>query len=182
MTKALKKDRNERFASAQDMARDLSAAVPGLGLRPSGAPQPLPRLPEPPGALGNPGGGARLPPEPGSLPTTMPAAGAPPSPVSATVPAPILVQIATPTPVPPRDGSGASGDTLASLGGPGVTEAPPNVEIANPLPFAGTLQSRDGRRLLAPRRSVGVGLVVVLVAVALAAGFLLGWAAATATR
>jgi serine/threonine protein kinase len=178
MAKALKKDRNERFASAQDMARALTAAVPSLGLRPSGAPQPLPRLPEAP-ALG-----ARLPPEGvASVPVTMPAAGAPaPSPASA--PSPVQVASAAPvpmaSPVPPRPGSG---DTLASLAGPTVADAPPNVEIASvALPFSGTLQSHGGRRSYAPRRSVGIGLVVVLVAVALVAGFLLGWATATAMR
>ena len=59
---------------------------------------------------------------------------------------------------------------------------PLNVEMASPLPFSGTLQSKGVRRSYAPRRSVGVGLVVVLVVVALAAGFLLGWATATAMR
>jgi len=174
MAKALKKDRNERFASAQDMARALTAAVPGLGLRPSGAPQPLARLPEQPALM------ARLPPEPGSIPTTMPAAGTPPSPASATAPPPILmVPMPSPSPVPPRPGSG---DTLASRDGLAVTEAPLNVEIASALPFSGTLQSKGARQSYASRRGVGVGLVAVLVAVALVAGFLLGWATATAMR
>jgi hypothetical protein len=123
---------------------------------------------------------ARLPPEPGSIPTTMPAAGAPAPLASAATPAPIImVPMVTPSPAPPRPGSG---DTLASRDGLNVTEAPTNVEIASPLPFSGTLQSKGGRRSYAARRSVGVGLVVALVAVALAAGFLLGWATATAMR
>jgi eukaryotic-like serine/threonine-protein kinase len=174
MTKALKKDRNERFASAQEMARALTSSVPSLGLRPSGAPQPLPRLPDQVPLM------ARLPPEPGSVPTTMPAAGAPPPlPVSAPVPIVATAPSPMPSPVPPRPGSG---DTLASVGGPTVVDAPGHVEIPSVLPFSGTLQSKGARRSYAPRRGVGVGLVVVLVVAALVAGFLLGWGAATAMR
>src|SRR5580658_872478 len=177
MAKALKKDRNERFGSAQEMAHALTSAVPNLGLRPSGAPQPLARLPEQVPL------NARLPPEPGSVPTTMPAAGAPaPAPVSPPAPVPIVIAapLVMPSPVPPRPGSG---DTLASRGGPtAFTDPPTHIEIPSLLPFSGTLQSKGVRQSYAPRRSVGVGLVVVLVGVALVAGFLLGWATATAMR
>ena len=73
---AVTKDRNERYATALDMARDLAAAVPQLGVRASGAPQPLARLPElssllvasAPVASNSPStlaaGGCPLPPEP----------------------------------------------------------------------------------------------------------------------
>jgi serine/threonine-protein kinase len=180
--KALKKDRNERFATAQEMAQALAAAVPSLGLRASGPPQPLARLPEQPARpREQPPLDARLPPgaEPGSLPTTMPTAGGAPPPPSGSGPAPIPI-ISLGAPAAHRTGS--SGDTLASgQGGPVITEAPLNVEIAA-LPFSGTLQSAGGRRSYAARRSVGAGLAVVLVLVALVAGFLLGWATAVATR
>ncbi len=39
--RALKKDRNERFASAAEMARALAGAVPGVGGRASAAPAPM---------------------------------------------------------------------------------------------------------------------------------------------
>jgi len=151
MAKALKKDRNERFASAQEMARALAVALPNLGLRPSGAPQPLARLPEQ-GLM------ARRPPDP-PMSTTAPASAPPPR--------------------------GTSGDTLASLGGPSITEAPPHVEIASHASaMGGTLPSIgvEGRSQLFSRRAIPPWLVVALVAAALVAGFLLGWATAMSTR
>jgi serine/threonine-protein kinase len=190
--KAMKKERNERFATAQEMAQALAAAVPSLGLRASGPPQPLARLPEQPARPREQSPlDARLPPgaEPGSLPNTMPTAGGAPPLPSGSGPAPIpIISFGSPgspgspaSPGVPR--TGGSGDTLASgQGGPIITEAPPNVEIAASLPFSGTLQSAGGRRSYAHPRSVGAGLAVVLVLVALVAGFLLGWATAVATR
>jgi serine/threonine protein kinase len=156
IARALKKDRNERFASAHEMAHGLAAAVPHLGVRPSAAPRPLNRLPDVASIL-------VLSPPPGSL--TPPAAASAGSPTAPAVALPAR---------PP-------GDTLASLAGPTVTEAPLLVEVmsGSTSPLGETLPSTGAKaHSYAPRgRGVAPVLVVVLVVGALIAGFLLGWAA-----
>ncbi len=157
IARALKKDRNERFASAHEMAHGLAAAVPHLGVRPSAAPQPLNRLPDVASVLVPSIG------PPGS-PTTLAAAagGSPPAPA-----------VGLPARPP--------GDTLASLAGPTVTEAPANVEVVSgpASPLGETLPStgaKKGHSYAARGRGVAPAVVVVLVFGALIAGFLLGWA------
>ena len=131
VARALQKDRNDRFSSAHEMSRALSAAVPHLGLRPSGSPQPLARLP------GDMSLSERLPPvgpPVGSgqgvapVPTTMPAAGG------------ALPAAASP-PVAPR---ASGGDTLASVAGPlGARERRHPGERRWPLGDRGAAPGRD---------------------------------------
>jgi hypothetical protein len=125
-------------------------------VRPSAAPRPLNRLPDVASIL-------VLSPPPGSL--TPPAAASAGSPTAPAVALPAR---------PP-------GDTLASLAGPTVTEAPLLVEVmsGSTSPLGETLPSTGAKaHSYAPRgRGVAPVLVVVLVVGALIAGFLLGWAA-----
>jgi serine/threonine protein kinase len=170
--RALKKDRNERFSSAVEMARALSTAVPGLGGRPSAAPLPLSRLPDVPSLLGQRFESPRT----AASPALSHEGGQGPAP---TAPMPI-------SHVAPRGGgspvpgpSHAPGGTLSSPVAPAVVEAPPNVAFAAPkITFGETLPSKDGRSSKPEaRRPRGVSWTVtsVLVVAALAAGFLLGW-------
>ena len=153
--RALKKDRNERFASAIDMARALSASAPSHGQ------QPLSRLPDVASLLAP------------SLPA--PATYASPRPPS---PAQAKVSPTAPEVVPRAPGVG---DTLSSALGrdllgllPPESPAPaPTVEARAP---GTTLQSQDLPifERASGRKGVAPALVAVLVAVALAAGFVLG--------
>jgi serine/threonine-protein kinase len=153
--RALKKDRNERFATAIDMARALSAFAPGAGQ------QPLSRLPEVASLL--------APSVQGTPPTFA-------SPQPAASPSP-RTQAAPSEPPPPR----ASGDTLSSPVAKGIVvrspSEPPAVQIVDARAPGTTLPSEDlpilerGRH----RRGVAPLLVVGLVVGALVAGFLLGW-------
>jgi eukaryotic-like serine/threonine-protein kinase len=167
--RALKKDRAERFASATEMARALSAAVPALGGRPSGAPVPLSHLPDVPSIFGPPAGSPPTAASPlghfdasgGDLPATAGVLAIPESHVTAKQ-------------------HRAPGGTLASPAVlTAVVDGPSNVEFATyRSSFGETLPSKDGARVnkRASGRSVPVGLVVGLVVAALVAGFLLGWA------
>jgi serine/threonine-protein kinase len=167
--RALKKDRNERFSTAGEMARALTAAVPGIGGRASGPPLPLSRLPDVPSIFG-----------PAGDPT--PTAASPPSPTGAresarpgTKASPDLGQVLFNHPRP-------AGSTLSSPAAPAVVEPPVNVAMAAPkASFGETLPSKDGPRGSRDKRGAGgrvvsVKLVVALVLAALVAGFLLGWA------
>jgi hypothetical protein len=162
--RALKKDRNERFSTAGEMARALSAAVPGIGGRASGPPVALSRLPDasadPPPTAASPQGQGEV-----AKRSTKPAKGSPD-----------LGQVLFHRPR-------AEGGTLSSPIARAVVDPPVNVAFASPKgsSFGETLPSEDGprsgRRKRGPGgRVVSVNLVVVLVLVALVAGFLLGWA------
>jgi serine/threonine protein kinase len=162
--RALKKDRAERFSSAIEMARALSTAVPGIGGRASAAPLPLSQLPDVPSLFG-------------------PTLG---SPATAASPGGMLDSRAVPqtAEMPTQEISGTqprAGGTLASQAASPVIDAPANVAFAQPkTSFGETLPSKDGPRASRSPdsrrgRGVGVGLVTVLVAAALAAGFVLGW-------
>ncbi|HEX3769333.1 MAG TPA: serine/threonine-protein kinase [Polyangiaceae bacterium] len=177
--RALKKDRNERFGSAQEMSQALAALVPSLSGRPSTAP-PLTRLPDvhplfgpqahdfigpPPTAASPAGSGERV----------VERSGVGVAPTAAM--ASFGDTAKTPTP------QKAPGGTLNSPSAPLVVDPPLNVAFASPKgmsEFGETLPSKDGR--IKPKRregearaGVSPALVVVLVLVALAAGFLLGY-------
>jgi serine/threonine protein kinase len=158
LAKALKKERSERFGSALEMARALSATSPGAG------PQPLSRLPDVASMFA----------------PSMAAAG----PVAPTVPDNGPSTLAAPgvSPADPFAGR-PPGDTLASpaVGAVVVTPAP-SVQIVESRARGGaTLPSEDLpvlERSVRPRRGVAPLVVVVLVALALVGGFLLGWTVA----
>jgi len=174
---ALKKNRDERFGSAQEMLRALSAAVPGTPFvldatgHDASRGVALSRLPEVHSVL-LPGGAQR--PAPGS-PSASPVAAAPTR-VSAA---------SALDPVPAN--AGAGGGTLASPAAPVHIESVPQVVMVNPAmasPFTGTLPSKDpGEKRGRPsnRPGISVMFVVVLVVLALSAGFLCGWAVGRAT-
>jgi serine/threonine-protein kinase len=142
VARALKKNRDERFSSALEMARALVAAAPALGALPIG------RLPDVGGLVVSSGVKPTAPPTMGS-------------------PADALEIRQSP------------GGTLASTPAVAVVEPRPQIVVLEPAPPSETLPSKDlpifGRRL---RRGIPPGIVVCLVAGALAAGFLLGWALA----
>ncbi len=156
LKRALKKERDERFPSAVDMARALAAVAPNAAFRsepPGGevaAAVALSRLPEVNSVL------APL----ASFPNTSrvakhPSAG-PPSPEPAAT-------------------KGSFG-TLASPAAAPVAEPPAHVVVVPPGPLGGTLPSKDRKSRPRVRRGVRPILVALLVACALSAGFLLGWA------
>jgi serine/threonine protein kinase len=167
LARALLKDRDQRFQSALEMARALTAAMPHMGQpdlaqgKPAGA-IPLSRLPEvpsmfAPSALHAPAVGS-------GVPSTAPAL-----PVAAPID-PALAQTVAP------------GSTLASAPAPAVgPEQQPHIVVIAPQGALGeTLPSKD-LPMLAPGggrivRGIAPLVVVMLVTGALLAGFLLGWA------
>ena len=170
--RALKKDCNERFSSAVEMARALSTAVPGHRRTTVGGAAPAE---PPPGRTVVPRPALRIPATAAS-PAASHEGGQSPAP---TAPMPISHVAprggASPVPGP----SHSPGGTLSSPTAPAVVEAPPNVAFAAPkITFGETLPSKDGRSSKPEaRRPRGVSWTVtsVLVVAALAAGFLLGW-------
>ncbi len=157
--RALKKDRNERFASAIDMARALSASAPNHGQAP------LSRLPDVDSLLAPsmPAPATYASPRPPG-PSSAPAKGSPTAPE-----------------VAPR--ARGVGDTLSSaIGRDLLAQLPPEppaptAPTVNEARAPGTtLQSQDLPILERSQGSKGIAPVVVavLVAVALAAGFVLG--------
>ncbi len=170
--RALKKDRNERFATASEMARALAAAVPSLAGRPSGPPIPLSRLPDVPSIFGPPADPTQTSPSPRN--PASPRESARPG----TKASPDLGQVLFnhPAPTPARK----PGGTLSSPAAPAIVEPPVNVALAAPkASFGETLPSKDdprsGRRS-SSGRAVSVNIVALLVAAGFVAGFLLGWA------
>jgi serine/threonine-protein kinase len=164
LARALKKDRDERFASAQEMSRALAAAIPGAVLRsevPGGeasAAVALSRLPEVPSVL------APL----AALPSTSRVAKRPSGPATAE---------------PKSPGKGSFG-TLASPAAPAVADPPAHVVVVPPSPLGGTLPSKDRpsrHSRLSARRGVEPTFVALLVACGLLAGFLLGLAVGRAS-
>jgi eukaryotic-like serine/threonine-protein kinase len=168
--RALKKDRNQRFSTAGEMARALAAAVPGIGGRASGPPVPLSRLPDVPSVFGPPGEPTPTAASPKATGETARSSSRPAGKGS-----PALGQVLFGQP------ARAPGGTLSSPAAPAVVEPPVNVVFAGPkASFGETLPSKDGPRSSSTRKSggraVSVNLVVVLVLASLVAGFLLGWA------
>ena len=171
---AMQKDREQRFQTALEMSRALTAAFgtseTGPSTAASPAASPLSRLPEVPsvwmpvGLTPNAGGALAGGRSPGSAPP--PAAtqtNPPPAPAAAgTLP------------------SKGPGGTLASPIGRNQSANPPPPPVAIVGASHGTLPS-ENLPMFAPatgKRGIAVPVVVVLVLVALAAGFLLGLAAA----
>jgi serine/threonine protein kinase len=158
---AMQKDRGQRFQSALEMARALSAALGAEGAAPAGG-LPLSRLPDVPSMfvpMRSSGPGASTPP-----PMTM---GSMPPMTSASQP-PVELNV-------------GPGGTLASPHGRSVTEPPPQVVMVGAS--HGTLPSENLPMFSAhglSRRGVVPWLVIVLVVGALVAGFLLGYATARA--
>jgi len=173
---ALRKDREERFPSALEMARALALAAPHLTQRTDGsvgkitaaAALPLSRLPEIPSVFTP------------SLLGPMPMAESLTHPGSSGVP---LTAAAEQVRVPSR----APGGTLASPAGsqPPVADPAPFVMMVAPQTLGETLPSNDLPIIARGHSSVIQGVppwvVVVLVMGALLAGFLLGWAFARMT-
>ena len=179
--RALKKDRNERFASALEMAQALSAALPGLTGRPSGPPVPIHLLPDVPGLLASDTNGPRTAASPKEArdPSEHGARGKGVAPTAA-------MQALLDTANAPRPAR-APGGTLNSPLAPSIVEALPNVSFAAPkgASFGETLSSKTsedggGARRKGDDASVTRGvsgwLTIVLVLGALVAGFLLGLA------
>jgi len=176
LKRALAKNRDERFGSALEMARALAAAAPHAAQRADGsvgritaaAALPLSRLPEVPSVFG----------------PSFPASPAPPTESSGRYSSQSspMTAAAAQVHVPPR----AAGGTLASPAGsqPPVTDPPPLVMMVAPATLGETLPSKDlpiiARGALRAGGGVAPWAVLLLVAFALLAGFLLGWAAARA--
>jgi eukaryotic-like serine/threonine-protein kinase len=177
--RALKKDRNERFASALEMAHALAAALPGLAGRPSGPPVPINVLPDVPGLLPSETNGPRTAASPKEArePSEHGAHGKGVAPTAAML---ALLDTAK-APQPAR----APGGTLNSPAAPSIVEAPPNVSFAAPKgSFGETLSSKKSEDAGARRKGDGAALTrgvsgwltIALVLGALVAGFLLGLA------
>ncbi len=172
VTRALKKNRDDRFASALEMARALATAAPSVVARSDGsvgriaaAAMPLSRLPEVPSVYA-PSGPAPV--------QTAAAAGVGNTTLPSALP-PTAQGDAPQRPLSP-------GGTLASPATPAVAEAVPQVVVLAGQGFAlgETLPSKDLPVISKNedvRRGVGPLVVTLLVVAALVAGFLLGFAA-----
>jgi serine/threonine protein kinase len=159
---AMQKDRVQRFQTALEMARALSAALGAEAASPANA-LPLSRLPDVPSMY---------------LPVRS-------SPTASSGPVPTQQGVGPqgpPLPQPVVDVNVGPGGTLASPHGRSVTEPPPHVVMVTAS--HGTLPSENLPMFSAHgasgRRGVAPWLVIVLVLGALLAGFLLGFAAARA--
>jgi serine/threonine-protein kinase len=152
MARALQKDREQRFPSALEMARALSAAV-GTG---EPTQQPLSRLPDVPSLFA----------------PSLNAVGSAPQPTPATI-----IENAPPT-SPPIGPSG----TLASPQGRPVSEPTPHVRVqggtlpSEDLPMLDPVARGAPRIAGASPGGVRASVVGVLVFAALVAGFVLGFA------
>lgn len=182
--RALKKDRDERFASAAEMSQALVAALPKLPRHSVHPPEAAP--PGTPGRIPDGAAGAAAP--------VVGGAGAPA--LGGAAAAGPLRPSRAPSGITPTSGAGGSGpvpggeveapeeshgrergSTLASAADPRGTlqSASPQVRMvpsadAKASSKSGALFGREVRG-----RGVPVGLVVVLVLCALLIGFLLGW-------
>jgi serine/threonine-protein kinase len=156
LARALRKNRDDRFPSALEMARALVAAVPQVASADTQT-SALSRLPE-------------------VAPVFAPQAGAGvPSTSSMRVGDPVLPLVAVPATV----GQQRSGATLASNPGAVVADPEPQVIIKPPAgSTGGTLPSGDLPMIGAKAgRGVPAWMVALLVLAALGAGFALGWVA-----
>ena len=164
VARALKKNRDDRFSSALEMARELVAAAPHAAAAATdgqfhGGGVALSRLPEVSSLFAPQVGGG--------VPSTSPM-GAPAG--------------AGPGAAPVGDAAGrAAGGTLASAAGRAVADPVPIITIAPPAAsVGGTLPSKDlpiiGSGFPGASRGIAPWVVAVLVMAALGAGFTLGWA------
>jgi serine/threonine-protein kinase len=147
--RALRKDRNHRFQSADEMAHALAQAASAAAAMPGSHP-----APNTPIVMPAPPRDSRVPPSPAPVGPTLGSFGS-------TKPAPHHPPAVTP-----------AGDTLASPSsrrGRG-SHPPPEIVLVDDDP--GT------RSFAGARRGVAPALVLVLVVLALGAGFLLGFAVA----
>lgn len=161
VARALKKDRDQRFGSALEMVHALGSMTPPATSPIGGARE----LSESSGV----GQLSRLPQVAPMLATTA-SSMVPGSLLGVTEPAPLADT--------PHPGRKKPSGTLASAAAPSpVAEPVPQIAVAA---IGGTLPSKDLPRIVSGRvhdpKSVRPRLVVALVALALAAGFLLGWA------
>ncbi|HTQ47885.1 MAG TPA: hypothetical protein VMI75_34245, partial [Polyangiaceae bacterium] len=165
VTRALSKNREERFPTALEMARALVAAAPHAASSPGDARggHALSRLPEVASIFAP----QRGPGVPSTARMDGGGGGAP------------VMTAGSPGAAPEGAAEKAPGGTLASAQpGQPVTDPPPHVMVVAAATASETLPSKDlpiiGR---GPGRGSGVApaLVVILVAGALVAGFLLGW-------
>ena len=177
LARALQKNRDERFPSALGMARALGAAVPhlaqrldgGIGKMTPATALPLSRLPEVASVF-----------TPSLLVPTAPQEAYVPRTASTPAPrSPATEYAASPARAP--------GGTLQSPAGSQrpVADPAPFVMMLSPQTLGETLPSKDLPMIARPPGRVVQGApawtVVVLVLVALVAGFLLGWAFARMT-
>jgi serine/threonine protein kinase len=152
VVRALKKNRDERFGSALEMARELVAAAPQAAAQGTDA---LSRLPEVPSLFAPHVGGG--------VPSTSPMG------------AQAAAQNAAPA--RPGDPGRATGGTLASAPGQSVADPAPQIVVVPPAAsIGGTLPSKDLPVIAGARRGIAPWVVAVLVVGALVAGFTLGWA------
>ena len=160
VARALRKNRDQRFPSALEMAHTIASV--------SLADAPLPDGRVPPGSVAAASPLSRLPQIRSALATSTPALPAPTSLLAQTTPAP-----AVSTPAPRRH---KPGGTLESPAAPQtIADPPPIVAIAS---MEGTLPSKGMPVIATGRRGVSRLVVALLVAAALGVGFLLGWASA----
>jgi len=168
--RALKKNREERFASAAEMAQALASAAPGVAGHAAG------QHGDPLGAPARPADAASA--APGAIPSAGPTrrsqspSGMPPPPIAGSAPAGEGVR--------PDEAQGRGrGGTLASNAGPrrGRRSSSPPVVIAEP--DAGTepatAKSATPARRRVRSRAVPVGWVLVLVLCGVLSGLWLGW-------
>jgi serine/threonine protein kinase len=179
VARALKKNREERFPSALEMAHALGAAASLLAQRLDGGIATVPsafllsHLSEVPSVFAPP-----LP-TPVAAPEPYPLQGRPRPALPTASPAPAIA--------PAMDAARAPGRTLASSSGSQnpVVDPPANVMMASGQTLGETLPSKDLPMIVRGSggvlQSVPAWTVVVLVLVALGAGFLLGWAFARMT-
>ena len=161
--RALKKNRDERFASAIEMSRALASSAPTTASRTD--PPAVPGVAAPPAATA------------AGLPKTAPSPFAPPPAQANVLP---VGAAATPS----ADGGGllhpTSRGTLASPPAPVVVDPPAQVILVpprasgDPRAFGETLESRPPAKA-ASATGVAPAIVGILVACALTAGLLLGW-------
>ncbi len=177
LERALRKNREERFQSANEMTRALTAALPAGALR------------------AERGAGARASPTPDA--SARATKGARPGPEEAGREVPVASAVnrrgVVDSPIPPtinekldvrplQPPAGGKGGTLASPQAAVVIDPVPQVLLVDPQRFGGTLPSKtqevselasSGRPL--PRLGVAPKVVVLFVACALAVGLALGW-------
>jgi serine/threonine protein kinase len=193
LDRALRKNRDERFASAVEMSRALALALPPTGTRSDPPPARLPSTPPDPGSAttavppgrGRPREGGEEPPR--EAPTASGVNRRTPA-ESGLMPSGGEISGGSspmgPSTAPARSKTAPRGGTLASAqaGGAGAVTVDPTPEVlfVDPRPLGGTLPSEmrsDDRLSRPPARGIAPGLVVLLVLLALAVGAVLGWVA-----